>query len=273
MKLDILCPHWGSESLDFTAFCRRVVEAGYDGVEISFEPDQMDTLERVAILKDHGLSFVVLHGHTFDIDIDTHVKNFRRRMEWAAATSPLFINTQTGRDWFSQEDNERIINVATEVAAATGVRIVHETHRGKFSFCAAVTQRFLLANPELRLAVDFSHWCNVSESLLEDQEAAVSLAIERADHIHARVGFQEGPQISDPRAPENKTALNAHLSWWDRIIEKHRSRGTEVFTITPEFGPYPYMPEQPFTREPAADQWDVNVFMMNLLRERYKLPA
>lgn len=29
------------------------------------------------------------------------------------------------------------------------------------------------------------------------------------------------------------------------------------------------MPLQPYTQEPLASQWDVNVFMMNLLKERY----
>lgn len=34
-----------------------------------------------------------------------------------------------------------------------------------------------------------AHWVAVAESFLEDQSEAVKLAIERADHIHARVGY------------------------------------------------------------------------------------
>jgi hypothetical protein len=30
--------------------------------------------------------------------------------------------------------------------------------------------------------------------MLHDQKEAIDIAIERADHIHARVGFTEGPQ-------------------------------------------------------------------------------
>ncbi len=267
MKLNFLCPHWGSESLDFAQFCRQVVEAGYNGVELCLELEQNEVQERVNILKEYDLPFVALHGHTFDTDIDLHIKNFRKRLERLARTDALFITTQTGRDWFSFEDNQRIIDVSVEVEKDFGVRILQETHRGKFSFCAAVMNKFLLANPEMRLAVDFSHWCNVSESLLEDQVEAVSLAIERADHIHARIGFAEGPQVPDFRAPEWEDALNAHLQWWDRIIQLHLDGGREVFTITPEFGPFPYMPV--FSVKPVSSQWELNVAMMNLLRERY----
>jgi hypothetical protein len=120
----------------------------------------------------------------------------------------------------------------------------------------------------MRLTADFSHWCNVSESLLEDQQDAVNLAIARTDHIHARIGWQEGPQINDPRAPEWKDIVEVHLGWWDRIVEAHRLSGQDL-TITPEFGPYPYMPTLPFTRQPVASQWDINEYMMNLLKKRY----
>jgi hypothetical protein len=149
------------------------------------------------------------------------------------------------------------------------VQIVHETHRGKFSFCAQSTARYLEADPNLRLAADFSHWCVVSESFLEDQDEAVSLAIGRTDHIHARIGYPEGPQVSDPRAPEWSQALEAHLAWWDRIIAGHKNKKTPLLTITPEFGPAPYMPSLPYTRQPVASQWEVNIHMMNLLRQRY----
>ena len=56
----------------------------------------------------------------------------------------------------------------------------------------------------------------------------------------------------------------------DRIVDSHKKRGTPILTITSEFGPAPYMPALPFTRMPIASQWDINVHMMDLLRERYR---
>ncbi|MEO8819890.1 MAG: sugar phosphate isomerase/epimerase, partial [Ginsengibacter sp.] len=63
-------------------------------------------------------------------------------------------------------------------------------------------------------------------------------------------------------------ALQAHLSWWDKVAERKKLED-DTLTITPEFGPFPYMVTLPETGEPIANQWEVNLFMMNLLKERY----
>ena len=92
--------------------------------------------------------------------------------------------------------------------------------------------------------------------------------MERTEHLHARVGYPEGPQVSDPRITQWQPALQAHLKWWDKIAERKKQEN-EILTITPEFGPFPYMIPLPQSGEPIANQWDVNLFMMNLLRKRY----
>ena len=122
--------------------------------------------------------------------------------------------------------------------------------------------------PALRITLDISHWCNVSESLLADQQETVNLAIQRTDHLHARIGHAEGPQVSDPRAPEWDDAVKAHFAWWDAVVSIKKQKG-EVLTVLTEFGPPDYMPTIPYTREPLADQWAINVHMMHLLRKRY----
>jgi hypothetical protein len=122
--------------------------------------------------------------------------------------------------------------------------------------------------PSLRITLDLSHWVCVSESYLEYQQPAVELAISRADHIHARVGYPEGPQVPDPRMPEYSEALETHLAWWDRVVAK-KNQENALLTITPEFGPFPYMVQVPATGQPVCDQWDVNRWMMDLLRKRY----
>jgi hypothetical protein len=65
------------------------------------------------------------------------------------------------------------------------------------------------------------------------------------------------------------TYLEKHISWWDRIVKRAFDEGKEFFTITPEFGPVPYMPTQLFSNIPLSSQWDINVYMMEVLRTRY----
>ena len=123
--------------------------------------------------------------------------------------------------------------------------------------------------PAMKMTADLSHWVNVSESFLEEYPQEMERVIAHSAHIHARVGFLEGLQIPDPRAPEWSVAVEHHLGWWDRIIEVQRLEGQSLITISPEFGPYPYMPILPFKKTPIANQWEINLFMKNTLKERY----
>jgi hypothetical protein len=108
----------------------------------------------------------------------------------------------------------------------------------------------------------------VHESLLKDQEEPVKCALSRVGHIHSRIGHEEGPQVNDPRAPEWEAAVKAHLAWWDVVVEQKVKSG-ETLTVLTEFGPPHYLPTVPFTNQPLADQWAINVHMMQLLRKRY----
>jgi len=190
----------------------------------------------------------------------------------AAATQtiqrPLYINCHSGRDYFSYEQNKSLIDHTLDLARRTGLIICHETHRSRMLFAAPVARHFIESIPDLRITFDVSHWCNVSESLLQDQEDTLNLTLQRVDHIHARVGHPEGPQVNDPRAPEWDAALKAHFDWWDRVVDLKKKAGQRL-TILTEFGPPDYMPTLPYTREPLADQWAINVHMMKLLRNRY----
>jgi sugar phosphate isomerase/epimerase len=272
VNIRFFCPLWGSTDIPFPLFLDRVKQAGYDGVEMSLPlDDARQQAEMLTALADRGLTWIAQHYETTDPHPRTHRAEYVRRLENLASAKPLFINSQTGKDWFSFEQNRQLLDDARAVADQHGVTIVHETHRGKFSFSAQATAQYLRADPQLRIAADFSHWCTVSETLLEDQVDAVTLAISRADHIHARIGFPEGPQIGDPRDPNWTAAVAAHLAWWDQIAAARRQSQTRWLTITPEFGPPPYMPTLPFSGKPVASQWKNNLHMMQVLRERYGL--
>jgi hypothetical protein len=60
------------------------------------------------------------------------------------------------------------------------------------------------------------------------------------------------------------------LTWWDKVVAKHKENGVKLLTITTEFGPAGYLPTLPFTQQPVADQWSINVYMLHLLKDRYK---
>lgn len=269
MKIKYFCPYWGSEHLSIDSFCDEVKSEGFDGVEMSLPLNKSKKDEIVKSFEKFDLVFIGQHHETLESDFDKHKKLFVHYMENLVDSPALFINSQTGKDYYSFDQNKELIEIADKVSANTKMNILHETHRGKFSFAAHITKQYLDKLPDLRITLDISHWCNVAETFLEDQREAVGLALKRTDHIHARVGYQEGPQIPDPRAPEWQDAIEIHTNWWETVIDLQNKNGAKQFTITTEFGAPPYLILMPFTRQPITSQWEINVHMMNLLKIRY----
>ena len=131
----------------------------------------------------------------------------------------------------------------------------------KFSFHAATLVPYVEKFPELELVGDFSHFCVVSESLLQNQQEILNKIKPHVSHIHARIGYSQGPQVNDPFAPEWANHMQIFDGWWNEIINLKKDAGWQEFNITPEFGPDPYMPAMPFTLQPLGNQWEINVKM------------
>lgn len=270
--MDILffCPRWGHAHVPWPEFARKVKEAGYDGVETDIPADEKECEELLDSLERNNLRLIAQHWETTEPDFEKHLELYIERLAVQALAKPLFINSQSGKDHFLFEQNETLIRTAETVAAVAGIPVYHETHRGKFSFAAHVTQTYIDALPLLELTLDISHWCVVAETLLHDQPGAVAKALSRTKHIHARIGYTQSAQVSDPQLPEFEEAMQFHLSCWDNVVAQRRQEGTTMLTFTTEFGPHPYMVNDPSTGKPIADQWDINLYMKNFLKERYQ---
>ncbi len=265
--ITILATNWGFQG-SYDDFCAKAKADGYDGIEVWLPNDAKQQKDLFNALEKYNLKFGLLAGGGAS-DFKAHFEQFKKNVAAATAVKPLFVNCHSGRDYFTFEQNKQMINYTTELAQKSGVKISHETHRARILFAAHVTRQFIEAIPALRLTLDISHWTNVHSSLLEDQKEAIDLALSRVDHIHSRVGHENAPQISDPRAPEWERTLNAHFAWWDEVV-KQKSSANELLTMTTEFGPPSYMPTLPFTNQPVTDLWTINVSMMQLWRTRYK---
>jgi sugar phosphate isomerase/epimerase len=252
-----------------TEILRRVRDAGYDGIEFSFPLHYDQKAQFLELAGEAQLITIAQQCFAAGEDFISYRDSYKAHLENLAGYHPLLINAHTGRDYYTFDQNAELIRIAEQVERERGVKVLHETHRGRFAFSAFAAGEYIRHFPAIRFTADFSHFCCVSESYLEDQHALLSPLIPRSCHIHARVGFPQGPQITDPRLPEWETAVHHHLQWWDAIVHHHRTIQTPVLTITPEFGPCPYMAAMPFTRQPIADQWAINVYMMELLRDRY----
>jgi sugar phosphate isomerase/epimerase len=270
LKLKFFCTRWGYEHIPWDEFCKKVKAAGYDGVETTLPLDTDETQSVLTELANYNLELIAVQWDTGTPNFNHHIEEYKLRLRSAAAAKPLFITSHTGKDFFSVEQNTGLLNLAHQISNETGVKIIHETHRGKFSFAAHVTKEYLLKLPWLCLTLDISHWFTVAESYLIDQQDAVNLALQHTDHIHARIGHSNGPQVIDPRSPEWKAVVNMHFALWSKIINIKIKNGTEQLTFTTEFGPFSYMQLRPFENVPLANQWEINEYMLNLLKTTYK---
>lgn len=257
---------WGSEDIPFASFCAKVKEAGFDGVECGLPLDKEEKNRMLTCLKSFELEFIGQYWQSLANDFNLHYKEQEMHLRNLANAAPLFINSQTGKDYYTLDQNKKLIKLCQQLEEEYGVAIMHETHRGKFNFAAHITKEFLQHVPDLKLTLDISHWCNVHESLLADQVVAVELAIKHTHHIHARIGHQQGAQVNNPQAPEWHETKAFHLECWKKVALYHKKANAETLHITTEFGPQPYMPALPFSRKPLASQWEVNVHMMQLLK-------
>jgi len=268
-EIKIMATNWGfAGTVD--EYCSKVKKEGYDGIEIWWPMEKKDQDELFAALKKNQLEVGFLCAGS-QSNWQEHLDYFKKMINAAANNTvqkPLYINCHSGRDFFSFDQSKAFMDHTIQLAKETGIKICHETHRSRILFAAPVARQFMEKIPALRITLDISHWCNVHESLLQDQPETVSMALERVDHIHARIGHPEGPQVNDPRAPEWEHVVQAHFNWWDKVVELKKKSGDRLTVLT-EFGPPDYMPTLPYTGQALADQWAINVHMMQLLRKRY----
>ncbi len=275
MNIKFFCPRWGFEHIPWKTFLADVKKAGYTGIEWFPYSEKTDYQEVIRLLQQKQLEFCIVmtvlqHHEKFD-DYISALKN--QLLDLCSIRNgeygPLHITAQTGREYFTAAQIEECLLCSNEVSRQTVVPIYQETHRNKWAYAAHVVLPFLEKHPDLLLTLDVSHWFCVSESYLDDQQSAVEKAIQHARHIHARVGYTQGPQVWEPSAPEYAEALEAHLEIWDKWIHTKREEGAAHCTITPEFGPPPYMVFANREGTAAQEQWRLNYWMKSLLEKRY----
>ena len=267
MKIKYIGSTWGLDHLTLDATLKLIRDSGFDGVEMGVPADPGERRKFRDLLTETGLELVAQQW-TAGSSAAEHTRSFEEQYRRNAELRPLLVNSHTGKDHYTTGENLMIFQRAAQLEKEVGVPVAHETHRGRAPFSAVATMALLDALPGIRLTADLSHWCCVHESLLEDQGKRIERALQKTIHSHARVGHPQGPQVPDPRAPEWKDALDTHIQWWQQILDHHKQAGTPLITICPEFGPPPYMMTDPHTRQPLANNWEMNRIMKDILGSR-----
>ncbi|MBN3583683.1 sugar phosphate isomerase/epimerase [Algoriphagus aestuarii] len=257
---------WGNQ-LSLDEFLQKVKKDGYDGIEV-WMPGSNDAKENLKSgLQKYDLKVIFLHGTNRGLPFKEALKSYEKGLKEVLSWNPVKVNNHTGNDFWSEDENLEFIKIADRLSKESGIAVIHETHRGRFSNTLPAAVSMLERFPDIKYTLDISHWMVVHERLLTKEDQNLQRIFPAVQHIHARIGFAEGPQVNNPAAPEWKNELEAHLDIWEEII---RNSKEEVFTITTEFGPPPYLPTIPFTDKPIADQWEANVYIKKAIKERFQ---
>ncbi|WP_136023793.1 sugar phosphate isomerase/epimerase family protein [Microbacterium sp. K27] len=251
------------------ALVETALREGYDGVELWLPSESSARRELVAVIDETGAPVSLLVG-SVESDPEAHRRALALQLDaiGAEGIAPLHITLHAGRDHWRERDLDALAGWIVAERERTGMDILVETHRARMLPSAHSSARLLERHPGLRLTLDVSHWMVSAESLLQDQPEAMALAVDRADHIHARFGHAQSPQIDDPRSPRWASAVEAQWGWWDLVVDRLRSEGRRP-TFLAEFGPSDYATPDPRTGLPLGDPAALNRWITGQIRARY----
>lgn len=273
----------------------RVATDGWNGVEVAFPLVNFSPSTWIQLCEKHELSFVVqIHtcgyrphpshlndplnnrGFVPSTDVGDHVDDFKLMVTKAKQWGAIFVNSHSGSDVFSDTEAEDFIRQALDIEEEVGIPVSHETHRRRLFWNPYQTNRLLPKFPTLKITADLSHWVVVCERTFDEHSdpvfwpAMLDLLGKHIYHIHGRVGFNEGPQVPDPRSSEFQFELTSHETWWDALLHAQLNRGVKNLYFEPEFGPSPYLHLTPHTSKPVADIWEVNHWMAVRAARRFE---
>ena len=274
MKLEIFRTLWGYGG----TWQQTLVEAraaGFDGFEARIPEDATERAALAAFLRDNRVPYIaILFTSTPVLPLQAatpaeHLTDFARKLQLAVELEPRFVNVLAGNDRWPLAQQVDFFAEALEIAKRSGLTCSFETHRARSLFNPWLTLQLIEQVPDLRFTSDISHWVVTCERLLDDPADDLSAFVERVHHIQARVGYDQGPQVPHPGAPEYAAALAFHQQHWQAIWRSQQARGYTSTTLTPEFGPDGYLHHLPFTDVPVADLWSLNAWMGCTEREHF----
>lgn len=256
---------WGHEG-SLAQAVDQVKETGFDGIEAPVPATSMDaqafgeTLEANNLLWIQEICTTGSYVPERHASIEDHLKDFENKLRSAEQTGlkPDFANVMGGCDAWPIDDSVRFFSEAQNIADRLGIQVSFETHRGRSFFSPWNTVAILEKVPEIDVTCDFSHWAVVSERLPHIEWDCIERTASQARHIHSRVGYDQGPQVPHPAAPEYAEALASHQACWEAVWQSQVERGLVNTYMTPEFGTDGYLHLLPFTQAPIADLWSLN---------------
>lgn len=274
MRLELFRSLWGWQG-DWARCAAELREIGCVGVEARLPTDPYARRALRQNLRQESLEYIAVVFTGGDVvprqdwTLQHHWDRLSLSLDAALEVGARFINVLPGNDRWPLAKQVEFFGRAQELSEQAGLLCSFEIHRATSLYSPWVTLEVIAQLPQLRFTADISHWVVVCERLLDDPADDLTPFIERVHHVQARVGYDQGPQVPHPAAPEYARQLAFHQRLWERIWAAQQARGYGITTLTPEFGPDGYTHLLPFTQAPVADVWSLNQWMARTEAEHF----
>lgn len=274
MQLTQFKTFWGWQS-SYAAIVDDLVEGGFDGLEAPAPADAASFDQLGTLLDQHKLGFIaeICTAGSYVADRRAtpaqHLADLERKIVHGKPLQPRFFNVMAGCDAWPLEVQVDFFARALDIGDRHGATLSFETHRGRSFFNPWVTRDVVRKVPDLWLTCDFSHWHVVCERLIDTEWDTILELAPRGHHIHARVGYDQGPQVPHPADPAYATYLEFHQRCWEQVWQEQLRRGVDVTSMTPESGPDGYTHRLPFTGAPIDDFAAINRWMAAAERRHF----
>ena len=266
---------WGCNGTAVEVVNQALYE-GFDGIEGPLPQTKAEVSDFISALRQAELNYIAEIATTGSfvpdrrLSINDHLQSLRQQLTQLIDVPAALVSCLGGCDAWPLTQSVEFFHRAMELASAFERTISFETHRGRSLFNPWITRDILAQIPELRLTFDISHWAVVCEGLQPSEEALIKTLAHHCQHLHARVGYDQGPQVPDPRQGVYQQNFAQHLHIWRQLWVQQVQCGQGVITVTPEFGPDGYQYRNVQGTENLVNLDEINRFMMTALRQQFQ---
>jgi len=203
---------------------QQIATAGFDGVVIDLATGEVpDAQTAVRLLADNGLRSVVLDFPTSD--------DLSCGLDYAGTVGADFVVVCGDVHPLSPAEAAPIVQAWLDAAAAAGIPVQLETHRGTLTNDLSFTAELIDMVPEVDLSADLSHYVVANELVAlelplpgrERIESLLARVVGRATSFQGRVATPS--QIQVPlNFPQHQAWVDRFRGWWAEGFARWRTR-------------------------------------------------
>lgn len=256
-------PHGGLSEWSLEQKIAKIVEAGFDGLEVAWTSTLPIGPEALARAADSGLDWSV-------VVFPTAVDDLKPIAERFAGSEVRHINIQPNIRPMTVLEGVPYVLGWLEIARDAGLTVYFETHRDRMTTSLRYTLQLIEAVPSMQLVADLSHYVVGEEfawPVSDDDQALMRRILARSNGFHGRVASRE--QVQVPISfPQNRQWLDLFAGWWEEGFKLWRQRAEpddELVFVT-ELGP-PWYSITGADGQELSDRWQEALQLQQLVRD------